>query len=148
EDKLNLKRLALTYHIDNFHLRVHAYGEKVFRLINHFLPLNVDPALTGGFKRDVLEALRTRGASEVVSLLKEFQAVFQHEVEMRHLLVHRPARRDWPTLEALRRVEDHFYAKSEVYKLDRVTDLDRKHRQEQEALGQVRARRAAFRERL
>jgi hypothetical protein len=36
-DSLHLKRLAIICYSDSFHCRVHAYREKVFRLVNHFL---------------------------------------------------------------------------------------------------------------
>ena len=59
-NSLHLKRLAIVYHLDNFYFRVHAYREKVFKLVNHFLSLQVQDD-EAGFNGRLLSTLRLTG---------------------------------------------------------------------------------------
>jgi hypothetical protein len=151
-DSLHLKRLSLIYHTDNFYLRVHAYRERVFRLINHFFGLKVSGRqLTNN---SVLEKLRGLGRPELVGLLGELERdrMFSRAMWLRNRLAHGPAERDWrghwPSLEARARIDDVFFGRSEISALDRVTDLDRAHDAKQESLGALRDRLEKFRNEL
>lgn len=144
-DHLELKRLALVYHIDNFYFRIHAYREKLFRLVNHFLSLRVNDG--GRFNQRIIGALRGRGLHALMQLLRRFDRdrVLREAIDLRHLLVHAIARREWPTVTTGRRLDDRMLAKSEIYVLDRVTDLDRLYETRQRRLGRILSRLEQFR---
>ncbi len=144
-EHLNLKRLALVYHIDNFYFRIHTYREKVFRLVNHFCSLGLDAG--GAFNRRVMVALRSRGLKSLMRVLSWFDRgrMLADAIDLRHLLVHAIARREWPTMRTGRRLDDRMLAKGEIYVLDRVTDLDRLYESRQRKLGRIYSRLERFR---
>lgn len=151
QDKLDLKRLALIYHADNFYLRVHAYREKAFKLINHYLGLKIhDENQDSKFNEIVLAEVHRRGHKEVEELLRNLcrEGLFREAFRRRNHFVHRLAERDWPMLAAGRRISDHAVSPSEVEEIDRVTNLDVLHMKKQEELGLICKRLARFRDDL
>jgi hypothetical protein len=76
QDNLDLKRLALVYHEDNFYFRVHAYREKLFRLINHGFALTIPDRpdrskrdSTHGFNDRVRMSLKQEHLEGVINLI-------------------------------------------------------------------------------
>ena len=55
-------RLALLYHRDNFHFRLHAYREKAFKLVNHWLSPGVPDEPYSNFNQRVLGTLKEAGS--------------------------------------------------------------------------------------
>ena len=151
-DSLHLKRLAIICSSDSFHFRVHAYREKVFKLVNHFLGLKLPEkvqqekdstkANETGFNEKLLKLLRATRNAELAQLLEVFRRdkALNEAIRFRHLAAHALAHREWPTVTATRRVDDQALARSAAYKLDRETDLDRLHRKVHKRLGAVSAR--------
>lgn len=151
-DSLHLKRLAIICYSDSFHFRVHAYREKVFKLVNHFLGLKLPEkdshkAGANGFNNKVLRLLRATRKPELADLLEGFHRdkALNEAIRFRHLAAHALAHRDWPTVTAARRIDDQALARSAAYELDRETDLDRLHRRVQKRLGALSARLGQFR---
>jgi hypothetical protein len=153
---LHLKRLAIICHSDNLAFRVHAYREKVFKLVNHFLRLKlVDrPKQRGvstdeslGFNDKVINMLGATKRPELATLLGMFrrEKVLSQALEFRRLLAHGRAIREWDTITARRRVDDQTFARSPAYELDRETDLDRLHRKVQKRFGAIQTRLEQFR---
>ncbi len=157
KDSLHLKRLAIICYSDSFHFRVHAYREKVFRLVNHFLGLRLretggdqkdsNKGGRNGFNEKVLKLLIATRRPELASLLQSFHRdkALNEVIRFRHLAVHALAHREWPTITAARRVDDQTLARSAAYKLDRETDLDRLHHKVQKRLEVVSVRLDQFR---
>ena len=145
KDSLHLKRLSIICYSDSFHFRVHAYREKVFKLVNHFLGLKLPEK--DGFNEKLLKLLLATRRSELAKLIEAFRRdkALNEAIGFRHLAAHALAHRDWPTITAARRVDDQTLARSASYELDRETDLDRLHRRVQKRLGTVSARLDQFR---
>lgn len=152
-DNLDLKRLALIYHEDNFYYRIHAYREKLFKLINHALGLKLrDDSRAVSFNKEVLERLQDTGFVEIAELLENLprDRIFSKFIARRNRLSHGLAEREkgWATITTERRIEDRIDVTSDVDQIDRVTDLDRLHKQKQSELGDVCERLARFRREL
>lgn len=156
-ESLHLKRLAIICYSDSFYFRVHAYREKVFKLVNHFLRLKLpdkpwkekdsNNTSTSGFNDKLLKLLRATRKPELADFLETFHRdkALNEAIRFRHLTTHALAHRDWPTVTAARRIDDQELARSAAYELDRETDLDRLHRRVQRRLGALSARLAQFR---
>ncbi len=156
-ESLHLKRLAIICYSDSFYFRVHAYREKVFKLVNHFLGLKLPDkhwkekdssnTSTSGFNDKLLKLLRATRKHELAGFLETFHRdkALNEAIRFRHLATHALAHRDWPTITAARRIDDQELARSAAYELDRETDLDRLHRRVQKRLGALSARLAQFR---
>lgn len=112
---LHLKRLAIICHSDNFVFRVHAYREKAFKLVDHFLGLKL-PEKGGkeknsagdqspGFNERLLKLLRATRRQDLVELLEAFRRdkALNAAIQFRHLAAHTRAHREWPTISAGRR---------------------------------------------
>ena len=156
-ESLHLKRLAIICYSDSFHFRVHAYPEKVFRLVNHFLGLKLtekpskERDSSGAVRNALNDKLRkyllaTR-RPELAELLEVFHRdkALNEAIQFRHLAAHALAHRNWPTVTAARRIDDQALARSAAYELDRETDLDRLHGKTQKRLGALSARLDQFR---
>jgi hypothetical protein len=154
---LHLKRLAIICHSDNFDFRVHAYREKALKLVNRFLGLKL-PEKTGkeknfatgdskGFNERLLKLLRATRRLDLAELLDVFRRdkALNEAIQFRHLAAHALARREWPTISAGRRVDDHTLARSAPYEIDRETDLDRLHQRVQKRFAAVSSRLEQFR---
>lgn len=91
------KRLSVVYYEDNFYLRVHAYREKVFKLVNHWLGLKISEGPAKRFNRRVLATIESRGHQRLGTLLRKFdRRPFAEPIRLRNLLVHSLAGREWP----------------------------------------------------
>lgn len=73
QDRLDLKRLSVIYHTDNFYFRIHAYREKVFKLVSVFLGLGI-PDRDPKFNDKVFDELGRRGLGEVKRLLSDLSS--------------------------------------------------------------------------
>jgi hypothetical protein len=97
---------------------VHAYREKVFKLIDCFLGRNGDrcDAPGGDFHKKVLDALSRQGLGRVVGLLNRLARDFtiSASVERRNLFVHGLAKRDWRLLKASQRIDEQISESSGV----------------------------------
>jgi len=145
---LHLKRLAIICHSDNFNFRVHAYREKAFKLVNRFLGLKLPEKVgSSGFNTKLLKLLHATRRQDLAEVLEVFRRDkrLSAAIHLRHLAAHARAHREWPTISAGRRVDDHRLARTAAYKLDRETDLDRLHRRVQKRFAMVNARLEQFR---
>jgi len=155
-DYPRLQRLSLIYHTDSFFFRVHAYREKVFRLVNHWCALDV-PSTAKGSNEAVLRGLGERALSGVVRALRSFsqEPMFERAVWLRNRLNHDLARRDemvsgvgtgkWPSLQASSRIDDVVFAHEEVHFLLLSATLQVAHSKVQEDLGKLLERLETFR---
>jgi len=133
------QRLALIYHVDNVDLRVHAYREKVFKLIDCFLGREKgrQDVPGGDFHKKVLDGLAQRGLGRVVTLLNRLGRDFtiSSAIDRRNLFVHGRARREWPLTRAKQRIDEHIsepgpvasaeqYANFVALRADRHAEID------------------------
>ena len=131
------RRLAIIYHSDNLDFRVHAYREKAFKLVNHFLGLKIVDRLqvrgasadesTMGFNHKVLKMLEATKRLDLVTLLGAFRRdkALTQALKLRRLLAHAQAVRESETISATRRIDDQGLPRSAAEKIDRETNLDR-----------------------
>jgi hypothetical protein len=138
ETALDERRMALLYHMDNFTLRIAAYREKVFQLVNQVLGLKVDPK-NRGLRDRVRHLLRERGWASIDDLLLRFErdSPIATIVERRHALLHRIAFRPSETLRARRRAEDSANPLDPISKIDRLTYVENLHDRIQREFGAV-----------
>ena len=143
------QRLALIYHTDNVDLRVHAYREKVFKLIDCFLGRDGDRRDTPGgeFHKKVLDALSHQGLGRVVGLLNRLARDFtiSASVERRNLFVHGLAPRDWRLLKVSRGIDEQISEPSGVMELEQYANLALLQQQRREEIGAICERLAQFR---
>jgi hypothetical protein len=143
------KRMTLVYHSDNFYLRVHAYREKVFLLLNRSLQLGHSDN-DRRLREKVFADLRDRHLDQVNKLLNNFQLdpsiddIFQ----LRKRLVHGLSKRDWKVISMERRFNEYFYESRAVDNLADLGNLTELHRLRQQEFGQVCARLSEFRDEL
>ncbi len=155
QDRLDLKRLAIIYHTDNFYFRIHAYREKVFQLISVFLGLGI-PDRYPQFNDKVFEELESRGLSELKRLLSDLSGdpklsndpIWSEALGRRNPFVHRLAKRDSGILRSDERIYDHIYVRSDSEKKDKITDLNLYHILKLEDFGRICERLARFRDGL
>lgn len=155
QDRLDLKRLTIIYHTDNFYFRIHAYREKVFHLISVFLGLGI-PDRYPQFNDKVFEELGSRGLDELKRLLSDLSGdpklsndpIWSEALGRRNPFAHRLAKRDWGVLKSEERIYDYIYARSDPDKVDKLTDLDRYHMIKLEEFGCICERLAKFRDGL
>jgi hypothetical protein len=146
---LDDKRMALVYHSDNFYLRIHAYWEKVFALVNHCLELgflDADHNLRG----KVFAALsqpRLRQVSEILNGLQR-DPMISKAIRRRHRLVHAIAEREWTVISPEQRADEHFRGRRAVDEIERMGNVEELHRGRQEEFGRMCGRLARFRDDL
>jgi hypothetical protein len=157
-EDFDLKRLALTYHEDNFYVRVHAYREKVFILIASAFGLDLDiESRNLEFNKKVLQKLQELKLGRIEALISDFidDQVIRDALKRRRLFVHKLSTRDWAMLEAASRIRDQLVQILEletdesikaIEELDKSTDLDRLYSKKQEELGRICGRLTAFRD--
>jgi hypothetical protein len=162
-NNFELKRLALVYHEDNFYFRVHAYREKLFKLVNHMFGFKVvarSEAITmgprRGFNDEVRARLKREGLAKLVKLVDGLssQEMLQEVLRRRNRLAHSLAERHpleegrptWPTTTTQQRAIDWTVGRSDVDEFDRATDLDRLHEKKQEELQAIKRRLEQFRQ--
>lgn len=98
---------TIVYHRDNADVRVHAYREKVYKLLDHFMGGVVrNEVATGNRNRDfnkrVRDALSRQGLGRVVTLLNELESdkKISAALRRRNKLVHECAQwENWPMLQ-------------------------------------------------
>jgi len=143
------QRLALIYHTDNVDLRVHAYREKVFKLIDCFLGRDENRRDTpgGDFGKRVLDALSHQGLGRVVSLVNKLARDFtiSAAVERRNLFVHGLAKRDWRLLKAGQRIDEKITEPNGVTAMERYANLASLQQQRRAEVDAICERLAQFR---
>lgn len=143
------QRLALIYHTDNVDLRVHAYREKVFKLIDCFLGRDEDrrDAPGGHFHRKVLDALSHQGLGHVVGLLNRLDRDFaiSASVERRNLFVHDLAKLDRRLLKASQRIDEQVSEASGVTAMEQYANLALLQQQRRAEIEAICERLARFR---
>jgi len=153
QDRLDLKRLAVIYHTDNFYFRLHAYREKVFKLVSVFLGLGI-PDRHLQFNDKVFEKLKERGLSELSKLLSALSSdsklsndpIWSEAIARRNPLAHRLAKRDSGILKSDERIYDHIYVRGDTEKKDKITDLNLYHIIKLEEFGRICERLSSFRD--
>lgn len=138
ETALDDRRMALLYHMDNFTLRIAAYREKVFQLVNQALGFGVDP--TDRRLRDrVYHLLREHGWTSIDDLLLRLEkdSTIATIVDRRHKLLHTLAFRRSETLRARRRAEDSANPLDPISKIDRLTYVENLHDRIQRKFGAI-----------
>lgn len=138
-DDFYFLRFALIYHVDNVDFRVHAYREKVFKLIDCFLGRDDrrQDIPGGDFHKKLLDALARRGLGRVVTLLNGLRQDFtiSAALDRRNLFVHSLARRTWPLTRASQRIDEQLsepgpiksveqYANFAALRTDRHAEID------------------------
>lgn len=164
--RLDWIALSLVYHEDNFYFRMHAYREKVFKLINYGLGLKIpdDSRNLRNFNDAVLEKVRERGLTNVADVLTKlcggdrvFSDAFQRRKHLTHLLaIREPIRKPGsapttsrPTaLATARRINAHIFGVSGLDEIQSVADLHTVHMETQKRLGDICERLAQFRDDL
>lgn len=154
QDRLDLKRLAVIYHTDNFYFRLHAYREKVFKLLNVFLGLEI-PDRDPMFNDKVINELTSKGLGELTRLLRDLSSdpklsndpIWSKAIGRRNPFAHRLAKRDLG-LRSDERIYDHIYDRSDSEKKDKITDLNLTHIYKLEEFGRICERLAKFRDEL
>jgi len=147
-EELYLGRLRLLYHGDNADFRVHAYREKVFKLVNYCLHLNISHAGLGKlkFNEAISNALERRRFYEVGRLLSQLsldRTVSQAMVR-RTLLTHKLAMRD-SLMASRRRVEENIAEVGGVELVERLVGLEGWRKKKRKEIDAVCARLADFR---
>jgi len=154
QDRLDLKRLAIIYHTDNFYFRIHAYREKVFQLVNVFLDLGI-PDHHPNLNDKVFEKLGQRGLSELSRLLGDLTSdpALSEAIGRRKSFAHRLARRDWEgldwrSLQSNQRIKDQITNVSESDRVERFPNFEAFHRSRLKEFGRICERLAKFRDEL
>lgn len=149
QDRLDLKRRAVIYHTDNFYFRLHAYREKVFRLLNVFLGLEI-PDRDPMFNDKLISELASKGLGELKSLLSDLSndPMWSEFIVRRNRFAHRLAKRDLGILRSDERMYDLLYDRSDSEKKDKITDLNLYHIYKLEEFGRICERLAKFRDGL
>ncbi len=149
QDRLDLKRLAVIYHTDNFYFRIHAYREKVFQLVSVFLGLGI-PDRDPKFNDKVLNEIDRKGLGGLRRLLSDLcsDPALSEATGRRNPLAHRLAKRDWAILRSDERLHEYVYGSSDSEKIDKVTDLERYHVIKLDEFGRICERLAKFRDEL
>ena len=147
------KRLALIYHSDNVVHRVYAYREKVFQLVGLFVGGVPGSNKPEGFRKAVRDALRESGHRRVLTLLNNLEdrqkaPSVASALERRRQLVHALAIREWKTLQARRRVEEHVTGISQVEAVQQHANLEALIKEGQEEIERLCETLAAFRAEL
>ncbi len=153
-ERLDLKRLAILYHTDDFYFRIHADREKVFKMVSIFLGLGI-PDRDTNFNDKVIDELGRRGLSDLKKLLSDLSSdpMLTEAIRRRNPFAHRLARRDWQgvdwrSLKSNQRIDDQLYYVSESDGIDRITDLDRFHMDRLKEFCRICERLARFRDEL
>lgn len=122
-----LQRLALIYHMDNVDVRVHAYREKIFKLVDCFLGRSEHRRDAPGtnFNKQVCDALSQRHCGKVITVLNRLsrEVRIKSALERRRLFVHGLARRDWALLEASHRIDEQISEPGPITDLEQQANL-------------------------
>jgi hypothetical protein len=120
------RRLALIYHADNVDLRIYAYREKVFKLVQHFFGLK---GITDDdrLKERVRVALKQHTRGDVVTLLDSLRGniTVHAALERRRLFTHGLKEQDqFRFLTSTVRVDDAAEGLGTIEKAERYMDMD------------------------
>lgn len=149
ETSLEDRRIALLYHMDNFALRIFAYREKIFQLVNRALRLGVDardPELRSKVASFLAEPRLESVKGSLLTL--ENDPEVKRILRERNALVHRIAHRESETLKPRRRAEDSLNPPDPIDKIDRLTYIEHLHETAQEKFGRICRVLADFRRNL
>ena len=140
----DLMRNAVVYHVHNYHYRVHAYREKVAQLLNACLDLGRSDREVNAER--VLEAIggnpEHRAIHDLLSGLINDQRV-KPIVEQRNLIAHRAlleyksGKRAWQVVTAARRAQEYFDIEGLSQETQLFINLDDFHRHESLKLREV-----------
>lgn len=144
DDRPDLMRNAVVYHVHNYHYRVHAYREKVAQLLNACLDL-------GRTDREVnvervLEAIGSnpeyRAIHDLLSGLindEKVTAIYQRRnlIAHRALLVYKSGKGTWQVVTAKRRAQEYFDIGGLGQETQLFVNLDAFHRHESQKLREV-----------
>lgn len=151
QDRLDQKRLAINYHTDNFYFRIHAYREKIFKLVNIFVGLGIpDRPHEVNFNDRVLDELGRQDLSEIKRLLSDLfsDPLLSEAIRRRNAFAHRLAKRDCGILKPDERIYDHIYVRKDSDKRDKIMDLDLYHMIKENEFSRICERLAKFRDEL
>ena len=141
------RRLALSYHTENIDLRVYAYREKVFKLVQHFFGLRgikdgnrlkdyVRNALVQHDLHSLASLLDTLGGSTRVPAALERRKLFTHGLKERD---------QFPFLTTTARIDDPVAGLDAIAKVQMYMDLDAVYRQRWSEINELCTSLAQFR---
>jgi hypothetical protein len=130
--RLELKKFAIVYHLDNFYVRVHKLIENVYGLLAHVAGLDPDVRRGKGeapLRSQVRSGLVKRKFGAIAERLRRFEENrwIREAVGARNVFVHRYRDEpEWPMLHASHRFREPEDAMARsVRRIDQATDLDR-----------------------
>lgn len=145
------RRLVLAYHADNVDMRVHAYREKVFKLVNYFFGGLVEDHEDPRLNNKVLDELSKRGGGRVVACLRELRgdAQIAAALERRKLFVHYCADRSGkPMLTPSQWIEEQITEVRELNELAQLMNFEELLKRTREEIDDICERLGGFRYRL
>lgn len=145
------RRLALAYHADNVDMRVHAYREKTFKLVNYFFGGLAEDDEDPRLNNKVFDELRERGRGRVVARLREFRgdAQISAALERRKLFVHYCADRSGkPMLTPSQWIEEQISEVRGLGELEQLMNFEELLKRTREEIDEICERLAGFRYRL
>ncbi len=140
------RRLALSYHTENVDLRVYAYREKVFKLVQHFLGLR--GIKDGNRLKDHVRNALQHDLQPLASLLDTLGGSIRvpAALERRKLFTHGLKERDqFQFLTTTARVDDPVAGLDAIAKAQMYMDLDAVYRQRWSEISELCASLAQFR---
>lgn len=151
----DLMRIAVVYHVHNYHYRVHAYREKLAQLINAVLDLGLAEKREVNAER-VRDKLRChddpryRAIHDLLSDLMndpQIRAVIERRTLLTHraLLEYRSGKGRWQIITAERRAQEYFDADGVSQEVQLWSDLEAFHRHESAEMRKVVRRLEGFR---
>ena len=132
DDSMYFRRLALIYHAENVDLRVYAYREKVFKLVQHFFGMKGISDRDLRFKDRVRAELTRRGLDAIASRLDTLgrDIKLRAALERRNLFTHGLKERDeFSALTSAARIDEDVTGLGTAAKAQLYMDLDAAYRQ-------------------
>jgi hypothetical protein len=143
-DRPDLMRDAIVYHVHNYHYRVHAYREKVAQLLNGCLSLGLSDREVNAER--VLAAMGSnreyRPIHDLLSGLvndQKVKAIVERRnlISHRALLVYKSGKAKWHIVTAGRRAQEYFEIGGLGGEAQLFVNLEEFHRQESQKLREV-----------
>ena len=140
----DLMRNAVVYHVHNYHYRVHAYREKVAQLLNACLDLGRSDSEVHVAR--VLKAIGSNPEHRAIHDLlcglindKNVKAIVERRNAIAHraLLVYESGKGTWQVVTAERRAQEYFDTGGLSQETQLFVNLDDFHRQESQTLREV-----------
>lgn len=145
------RRLAVLYHAENVDFRVHAYRERVFRLLQHFFAIETSKDDDWkNFNDKIRGELKKRNLDGVLAQLDALRSdPVRRALERRRLFTHHLKERDeWKLLTPETRIDDGIVGASTIDKAERYYNLEAAYEQRRTQINELCERLAQFRDGL